>query len=320
MQQRRAGRPQRPVDPGGGPGQQLALALRQLREDSGSPTYQAMARQAHYSASTLARAASGTMFPSRDLVLAYAQACGADPAEWERRWSEAAAGSGYGGNRDRGQDAAPGVPSGAGEAIEGQDSPQVAPGAGGDRHQRRRLAIMAGAGTAVIALAAGILLIPGRGQPAPRLPASPSASGTPQAGSQAAEGVPVRRQGVLTLAADQVADLDASAPGWGVMMSPGPASADIWFSDTDHALHGIRNADIATLPAGSPATFTDCAAQQAYGVTLTAPRVRPGQLVCNITSDNRVALLRIASVRYAPDGTPGQITFNVTVWVPQHKT
>lgn len=98
MQAPRAGRPQQPVDPGGGPVQQLALALRELREDSGNPPYHVMAREAHYSKSALARAASGTALPSRNLALAYVRACGGDQAEWDQRWAAAAAQAGYDGD------------------------------------------------------------------------------------------------------------------------------------------------------------------------------------------------------------------------------
>ena len=303
----RAGRPQRPVDPGAGPGQQLALALRTLREDNGNPTYRAMAERAHYSASALARAASGTAFPSRDLVLAYARSCGGDEAEWDQRWAAAAA--------QAGQD---GVP----EHAPRQDPQAREPHRGKPRRRGpRRLAIAAV--VAVSALTAGILLMTGPRHPAPHPPATlPSASAT-AGNSQPAGLVPERRQGLLVLAPGQVADLDtpaSRAPGWEIADAPGSADDDIWFSSTDHALHGNQNANIAVLPAGSAATRSDCALEQDYGVTLDAPRIQPGQLVCDITSDNRVALLRITKVRRTADGTPDQVTFAVTVWVPPHKT
>ncbi len=60
---RRAGRPERPLDPDPGPEKALAFALRELHEGNGSPSYRAMAKSAHYSASTLARAASGASLP-----------------------------------------------------------------------------------------------------------------------------------------------------------------------------------------------------------------------------------------------------------------
>ncbi|MFC9602407.1 hypothetical protein ACFTTN_02935 [Streptomyces niveus] len=50
-----------------------------------------MARESQYSATTLAAAASGERLPSLAVVLAYATACGANPAEWEERWQDAAA-------------------------------------------------------------------------------------------------------------------------------------------------------------------------------------------------------------------------------------
>ncbi|HKT05699.1 MAG TPA: hypothetical protein VJT31_39810 [Rugosimonospora sp.] len=118
----------------------------------------------------------------------------------------------------------------------------------------------------------------------------------------------------------EVADLDTVAAGWGVQQAPGSAVDDIWFSITDNGLHGDDRADIAVLPAGSVGTFPECAREQNYGTTLDAPNVRPGQLVCDITSDNRVALLRIVDAQYTDKGLPDQITFDVVVWVPFHRT
>ena len=88
---RRPGRPERPVDPGNDPQDAFAFALRKLREESGSPSYRAMAGRVPYAASTLARAASGDSLPHRDLALAYARACGGDQDEWQSRWDAAAA-------------------------------------------------------------------------------------------------------------------------------------------------------------------------------------------------------------------------------------
>jgi hypothetical protein len=39
----------------------------------------------------LSSAASGTVFPTREVTLAYAKACGGDMAEWDRRWAATAA-------------------------------------------------------------------------------------------------------------------------------------------------------------------------------------------------------------------------------------
>ncbi|MFB1045206.1 helix-turn-helix domain-containing protein, partial [Streptomyces chrestomyceticus] len=89
----RLGRPERPVDPQAGPVERLAWELRRLRQRAGTPSYRTLAKTAHYSASTLAEAAKGERLPTLDVVLAYAQACGGDRAEWEARW-RAAAGAG----------------------------------------------------------------------------------------------------------------------------------------------------------------------------------------------------------------------------------
>ncbi|SEB77059.1 WD40 repeat [Streptomyces misionensis] len=85
-----AGRPERPLDPAEGPLQRLAFDLRKLRTDAGSPTYRRMAARTGAGASTLSQAAAGERLPTLATVLAYAQACGGDPAEWERRWRQAA--------------------------------------------------------------------------------------------------------------------------------------------------------------------------------------------------------------------------------------
>lgn len=307
----RVGRPQRPVAPGADPRQQLALALRKLREDSGNPTYRTMAGRAHYSASALARAASGTALPSRDLVLAYVQACGGDQEEWDRRWAEAAARAG--------RDDKPGHVQECDDKPghdQEEDPPARKQHQGTPRRRPRRL-VIAAAATATLALTAGILLAH-RHYPVSHPVVGPPRARGPAGGSPPA--VPVRRHGTLELVPGQVADLDTLGPGWGVTIAPGTAADDIWFSITDDGLHGNENADIAILPAGSPGTFSECAQEQDYGVTLNASRIQPGQLVCTITSDNRVALLRVTNVVRTANGAPAQVIFDAVVWVPPHKT
>ncbi|MFJ5546372.1 DNA-binding protein [Streptomyces sp. NPDC093225] len=84
------GRQEKPLDPGDGPVAEFAVALRELRRAAGSPTYAAMARRAGaYSVATLSRAAAGDQLPTLPVVLAYAAACGGDPALWRGRWQRA---------------------------------------------------------------------------------------------------------------------------------------------------------------------------------------------------------------------------------------
>ncbi|MFD5391128.1 XRE family transcriptional regulator [Streptomyces sp. NPDC127074] len=85
------GRPESPLDPSAGPVQRLAIELRKLREEAGGPTYRAMAARTGHGASTLSQAAAGERLPTLPVVLAYVQACGGDPEEWEDRWRQAAA-------------------------------------------------------------------------------------------------------------------------------------------------------------------------------------------------------------------------------------
>jgi hypothetical protein len=84
------GRPERPVDPSDGPLPRFAAALRQLRARAGYPTYRSMAVRAHFAPSVLSTAAAGTAFPTLRVTLAYVAACGACPAEWQRRWEATA--------------------------------------------------------------------------------------------------------------------------------------------------------------------------------------------------------------------------------------
>ncbi|MFE6776682.1 WD40 repeat domain-containing protein [Streptomyces sp. NPDC057702] len=83
------GRREEPLDPGSGPVQAFAHALRELRRGAGGPTYRDLARRAGYAVTTLSQAAAGERLPSLEVTLAYVRACGADPAGWEERWHQA---------------------------------------------------------------------------------------------------------------------------------------------------------------------------------------------------------------------------------------
>lgn len=85
------GRPERQLDPGGGPLQRFALELRALRAAAGRPSYRELAGRAHYSVTALSEAAGGEVLPSLPVTLAYAAACGGDADEWEARWRRVAA-------------------------------------------------------------------------------------------------------------------------------------------------------------------------------------------------------------------------------------
>ncbi|MEV7190222.1 hypothetical protein AB0N81_00255 [Streptomyces sp. NPDC093510] len=79
-------RGERPLEDDGGVLTEFAADLRQLREKAGSPPYRRLARDAHYSSTTLADAAAGRRLPSLPVTLAYVRACGGDVAAWEDRW------------------------------------------------------------------------------------------------------------------------------------------------------------------------------------------------------------------------------------------
>jgi hypothetical protein len=60
--------------------------------------------------------------------------------------------------------------------------------------------------------------------------------------------------------------------------------------------------------------------EQDYGVTLTASAIHPGTILCALTAGDRVAELQVTGVHRDGSGAPGQVTFEVTVWVPRHQT
>ncbi|MEV4318084.1 helix-turn-helix domain-containing protein [Actinocrispum sp. NPDC049592] len=84
-------RAERPLATGDSALLRLAADLRALRQKAGNPTYRELAKQAHFSVTTLSSAANGRQLPSLAVTLAYVRACGGDEEEWEQRWHEVAA-------------------------------------------------------------------------------------------------------------------------------------------------------------------------------------------------------------------------------------
>ncbi|MBV9449577.1 MAG: helix-turn-helix domain-containing protein [Streptosporangiaceae bacterium] len=84
-------RAEKSIDATAGPLESFALGLRELRRAAGSPPYRVLSRQARYSPSTLAAAASGQRLPSLEVTRAYVAACDGDVRDWERRWRTVAA-------------------------------------------------------------------------------------------------------------------------------------------------------------------------------------------------------------------------------------
>lgn len=82
-------RPERALDPAGGPVPQFAAGLRHLRLLAGNPTYRQMSQTAYVSKASLAAAASGHRLPTWEVTLAFVEACAGDVDEWRRRWEAA---------------------------------------------------------------------------------------------------------------------------------------------------------------------------------------------------------------------------------------
>jgi hypothetical protein len=82
------GRPERPLDPYGGPVNAFAAELRKVREEAGSPKYLQMARATGRSRTALSEAAGGDHLATWETVEAFLSACNHDPAAWRPRWEE----------------------------------------------------------------------------------------------------------------------------------------------------------------------------------------------------------------------------------------
>lgn len=72
-----------------GPIADLALALRQIREQAGKPAYRALGLMANFSPTTLADAAAGITCPTWEVTKAFAQACDTDPEKLKQLWQRA---------------------------------------------------------------------------------------------------------------------------------------------------------------------------------------------------------------------------------------
>ncbi|MDT7744368.1 MAG: hypothetical protein QOE59_3446 [Actinomycetota bacterium] len=79
-------RPQRDLDPNGGPLVEFARDLRALRARAGTPKFVTMARRTGRSKTALADAAGGQHLPRWETVEDFVRACEADPAPWHDRW------------------------------------------------------------------------------------------------------------------------------------------------------------------------------------------------------------------------------------------
>jgi hypothetical protein len=79
-------RPQRELDPAGGPLVEFARDLRVLRERAGGPKFTTMARRTGRSKTALADASAGRHLPRWETVEDFVKACDADPEPWRPRW------------------------------------------------------------------------------------------------------------------------------------------------------------------------------------------------------------------------------------------
>lgn len=88
------GRPERALPRETGAVSAFARELRQLRYAAGNPSYRELSRRALFAPSVLSTAAAGNALPSLRVTVAFAQACGASPDVWVRKWHAVAAPAG----------------------------------------------------------------------------------------------------------------------------------------------------------------------------------------------------------------------------------
>src|ERR1700712_739081 len=79
-------RPQRDLDPNGGPPGGFARELRALRARAGTPKFATRARRTGRSKTALADASAGQHLPRWETVEDFVRACEGDPAAFYDRW------------------------------------------------------------------------------------------------------------------------------------------------------------------------------------------------------------------------------------------
>lgn len=149
---------------------ELALRLRALRDESGL-TLRQLAAKSGFSPSALSLAESGRAVPSWDVVAAFVQACGEDPARWRQLWEIAqehgarpVADPDAATDRDTAAAPQPGGDEVVGTAQARPEQPDATsqatdgPLAPAPRGSRRRAAILA-AGAVAVAAAVGVSLL-----------------------------------------------------------------------------------------------------------------------------------------------------------------
>jgi Protein of unknown function (DUF2690)/Helix-turn-helix domain len=160
---------------------EFAVCLRELRAQAGGPSFRQLARTTNYASSTLADATSGRRLPTESVVKALVAACGADPAPWLEQLRQIAALE-QRGRSDAYPDQGGQDPDGSGAADGDAASRQ---GMARQFFSRRRPAVLAAGGLAVLAAGLGIGWLAASATSAPatnaamELPGVPSFFGIP---------------------------------------------------------------------------------------------------------------------------------------------
>ncbi|MCD2196235.1 helix-turn-helix domain-containing protein [Actinomycetospora endophytica] len=216
-------RPQRELDPDGGPLVEFARDLRALRTRAGTPKFATMARRTGRSKTALADASAGQHLPRWETVEDFVRACDGDPADWYERWLALRPGVGTAGAGTSGAGTSGAGTSGAGTSGAGTSDARSTPGAGAPGAGVPGAGPTTGEGPTT---GAGSTPGPGeRGAGAPGVddrpaapPASPVALGAPPAPEPARS----RRRAVLAAAVVGVLVIGALGFVLGRVTVPGP--------------------------------------------------------------------------------------------------
>ena len=309
-----------------GPRAELARRLRALRAGRGM-TLRELAARSGYSLATLSNAESGRRVPSWEVLAAFVQSCGHDPAQWRQLWEVAR-------SSDSGPAPGAGPATDPGRSPASLQSPHDEPTRGPTDvsadvaadvpsrpalpvsgrlwvPSRRRRGVIISATAALISVTVIVLLkvLPGNdrggsgGTPATNLTSQQAAALLPH---------PVRSMGTVSMVRGQYLDLDTLRPGWNKGFAPDVGAHDLSFSATAYTLVSMNSASVVVLT-GTRQGYADCL-NGAYGEQLTADAVKPGVGMCLTTKGGRRALVSVTGVRMDTANQPDRVTVHITVW------
>jgi len=316
-----------------GPRAELAKRLRALRAGRGM-TLRELAARSGYSLASMSNAESGRRVPSWEVLAAFVQSCGHDPAQWRQLWEVARSsdsGPAQSPTTDPGRPPASPQSSGDESADVPTDMPTgvlaepsrtarlVSGRLSAPLRRRRGLVVSAMAALVSVTVVVLFNVLPGGGRggsgakPATALTSQPNAATRGLGQSNAAlVPPPVRSMGTVSIVRGQYLDLDTPGPDWNKGFAPDLAAHDLSFPPSADTLMSMNSASVVVLT-GTRQGYADCL-NGTYGEQLTADAVKPGVGMCLTTKGGRRALVSVTGVHTDTTNQPDQVTVHITVW------